>query len=107
MVVIGAAVAVYIREVGLRMMMVACLSDHQDHNTELREEGVGEGDCECIGCIAAVEWEVGTFHLPFLRLQRLLTLADSQHSVSSLATLQSCETDHPKRWSGTFAQYCD
>ena len=62
MVVIGAAVAVYIREVGLRMMMVACLSDHQDHNTELREEGVGEGDCECIGVYCCSE--VGSRHIP-------------------------------------------
>ena len=72
--VIGAGVTVYIREVGLRMMMVACLSDHQDHNTELREEGVGEGDCECIGCITAVKWEVVTFHLPFPEITKAVDI---------------------------------
>ena len=86
--VIGVPVAVSTREVGMRMMRVACPLDSLDHNTVLRGEDVDEGDCECVGHTGASAWEANLFAF-LLRLARLLALGDSTMCVAcyGLATL--------------------
>lgn len=62
--VIVVPVAVSTREVGMRMMRVACPLDSLDHNTVLRGEDVDEGDCECVGHTGASAWEAHLFAVP-------------------------------------------